>query len=353
MRRTLASLLAAAILISIPPLGDRPAEAAGRRRVLRCNGCWPAAFAFTPNGEHIFYAERLSGEIRKLTLDGRKDRRWGRIPDVADGGEQGVLGLALDPEWDQGPRQQWVYVYYTEQNPHRNRIVRLRRRKGRGVKRDRLVSLAANDFHDGGVLHFGPDGKLYAVTGDAQVPSRAQRTRNPAGKVLRLEQKGGRPGDNPIGGSKAFSYGHRNSFGFAFDPLTGSLWQTENGPECDDEVNLILPGRNYGWGGASVCPDISESGPNPEQPKLKFNPVVALTGAAFCVNCGLGTEVEGDLLVGSYIGGKIRNLTLNPVRDGIADEGNLYDHGSFVLAVEAAPDGRVYFSDRNGIYRLQ
>jgi glucose/arabinose dehydrogenase len=185
------------------------------------------------------------------------------------------------------------------------------------------------------------------------VASRAQEKGNLAGKVLRLEQNGGRPGDNPIGGSKAFSYGHRNSFGFAFDPMTGNLWQTENGPDCDDEVNLILPGHNYGWGGASECPDISESGPNPEQPKLKFNPVVALTGAAFCVNCGLGPEVEGDLLIGSYIGGKIRNLTLNPARDGIAEQGNLYDHGSFVLAVEAAPDGRVFFSDRNGIYRLR
>ncbi len=366
MRRILSLVLAGATLVAVPALDVRPAHAAGRDRVLRCKGpgCTPAAFTFTPDGTTIFYAERLSGEIRRRGLSGGKDRRFAKIPDVSKQGEQGVLGIALDPDWDQGPQQQWVYVYYTEGHPHRNVIVRIRRRGGgsspdlagrrrRGVQRDRLISMRAADYHDGGVLHFGPDEKLYVVTGDTQQAGLAQQKRNPAGKVLRLEQNGKRPSDNPMGRSKAFSYGHRNSFGFAFDPETGNLWQTENGPECDDEVNLVLGGRNYGWGGASGCPDTNDSGPNPQAPETRFNPVPALTGAAFCMACGLAADVEGDLLIGAYNDGRIRNLTLNPARDGVADVQVLYDHPSAVLAVESAPDGAVYFSDFRAIYRLR
>lgn len=343
------------LLVALVPALELPASAAGHARVVRCKGgtCWPAAFTFAPDGGTIFYAERLSGEIRKFTMAGKKDSRWTNIPDVSLRGEQGVLGIALDPDWERGPRQRWVYVYYTEGHPHRNVIVRLRKRGGGGVKRDKLLTIPASDYHDGGVLHFGPDDKLYVVTGDAQQPGLAQQKRNPAGKVLRLEQNGKRPRDNPIPRSRAYSYGHRNSFGFAFDPETGALWQSENGPECDDEVNLILPGRNYGWGGASSCPDTNDSGPSPERPKATFNPVPALTGVAFCRGCGLAPEVEGDLLVGVYNDGKIRNISLNPARDGVASIEVLHDHPNSVLAVEAAPDGRIYFSDQHGIFLLR
>jgi glucose/arabinose dehydrogenase len=345
------ALLLACVVI---PLAEAPGHAVGRGRIVRCQGgtCWPAAFAFTPDGGSIFYAERLTGEIRRFTLGGKRDSRWARIPDVSQRGEQGVLGIAIDPEWDRGPRQQWVYVYYTEGHPHRNVIMRLRKRSGGGVQRDLLMTIPASDYHDGGVLHFGPDGNLYAVTGDSQDPGLAQVKGNPAGKVLRMGQTGKRPSDNPIPRSHAYSYGHRNSFGFAFDPETGRIWQSENGPECDDEVNLILPGRNYGWGGASSCPDINDSGPNPERPKATFNPVPALTGMAFCNGCGIG-EAEGNLLVGAYNDGKIRKLSLNPARDGVGSIQVLYDHPNAVLAVEAAPDGRIYFSDPHGIFLLR
>ncbi|HEV3474534.1 MAG TPA: PQQ-dependent sugar dehydrogenase [Actinomycetota bacterium] len=346
--------IAAVGLTALPPLGDDSASAVGRNRVVRCGQpkqCWITAFAFTPGGNEIFYVERFSGEIRRAAVDGAADRRWAKIGGVATQGEQGVLGIALDPQWDSGPDQQWVYVYYTERRPLRNRIVRLRK-TGKRVVRQRLASIPATTFHDGGVIHFGPDGKLYAVTGDAGQPERAQQPSNLGGKVLRLEENGNRPGDNPIAGSKAFSIGHRNSFGFAFDPQTGSLWQTENGPDCDDEVNLVLPGHNYGWGPASDCPNISESGSDPQQPELTFNPLIAPTGAAFCKGCGLGPGVEGDLVMGSYLPDRIYNLSLNAGRNAIDGQDVLYTNSTLVLAVEAAPDGRVYFSDPRGVYRL-
>lgn len=346
--------MAAALLVSVPPMGGAPAGAVGKQRVVKCKKprrCWITAFAFTPDGDEVFYVERFSGEIRRFSLASRQDSRFAKLKDVAGVGEQGVLGIALDPDWESGADQERVFVYYTERRPQRNRIVRLHRGSG-GLERSVLATIPATTFHDGGALHFGPDGKLYAVTGDAGVPGRAQRVRNLAGKVLRMEEDGSRPSDNPFGNSRAFSIGHRNSFGFAFDPQNGRLWQTENGPTCDDEINLVLPGRNYGWGGGSRCPGTTESGPNPVQPALKFNPLVAPTGAAFCDGCGLGAGVDGDLLVGTYLNRVIYTVDLNAGRDGITGRSILVHHKRAVLAVEAAPDGRVYFSDQRGIYRL-
>lgn len=352
LRCSVALVLVALGALTLPPLGDGPAAAIGRARLVRCKkprSCWITAFAFTPPGDEVFYVERFSGEIRRAVPATGQDTRWARIRDVAGVGEQGVLGIALDPDWASG--QERVFVYYTEQRPERNRIVRLSKESGK-LQRSVLATIPATTFHDGGVLHFGPDGKLYAVTGDAGVPSRSQRVRNLAGKVLRMEEDGSRPPDNPFPNGRAFSIGHRNSFGFAFDPVTGRLWQTENGPECDDEINLVLPGRNYGWGPASHCPDTTESGSNPVEPALRINPLIAPTGAAFCNACGLGADVDGDLLFGTYLSHKVHALDLNADRDGVTAERVILSNPRAVLAVESAPDGAVYFSDLRGIYRL-
>lgn len=350
IRRLLILALAATTVVALQPV--ERASAVGRTRVAKCKkprACWITAFAFTPAGDELFYVERYSGEIRRVVLATRSDTRWTRIRGVAGVGEQGVLGIALDPDWESG--QERVFVSYTQRRPLRNKIVRLSKGGGK-LERKTLVTIAANTFHVAGPIHFGPDGKLYAVTGDAGVPSRSQRVRNPAGKVLRMEEDGSRPSDNPFTNWKAFSIGHRNSFGFAFDPQTGDLWQTENGPTCDDEINHVLPGRNYGWGGASACPRTSESGPNPVQPEVRINPLTAPTGAAFCDSCGLGAAVDGDLLYGTYLTRKIHALDLNAERDGVAGRRVLLSHPRGVLAVEGAPDGGVYFSDLRAIYRL-
>ncbi len=349
-RRALALLLAAASLLALQPV--EPAAAVGRARVVRCKkpaACWITAFAFTPAGDEIFYVERFSGEVRHFVLSSGQDSRWAHIKDVAGVGEQGVLGIAVDPDWESG--QERVFVYYTEQHPQRNRIVRLSRESGK-LQRSVLATIPATTYHDGGVLHFGPDAKLYAVTGDAGVPARSQQARSLAGKVLRMEEDGSRPSDNPFVNGRAFSIGHRNSFGFTFDPMTGRLWQTENGPECDDEINLVLAGKNYGWGPASDCPDTTESGSNPVEPEVRINPLVAPTGAAFCNACGLGTDVDGDLLYGTYLTHQITALDLNADRDGVTGRRVLLSHPRAVLAIEAAPDGTVYFSDLRAIYRL-
>jgi glucose/arabinose dehydrogenase len=348
-RRSLALLTAAAVLVVLPPLGGGGAAAAQKGRVFRCGGCWPAAFDFTPNGKYLFYVERFSGEIHKLNLDRRGNTRWGRVRGVGGSGEEGALGLALDPGWSEGPRQQWIYVYVSGA---RNRIVRLRKGSGGGLRRDTLVEFRSSQYHNGGWIEFGPDNMLYAVTGDTQRPSLAQKKRNTLGKVLRMRQNGKRAPGNPFAG-RAWSYGHRNSYGFGFDPENGRIWQTENGPECDDEINLIREGENYGWGGNSHCPGTSETGPSPVQPKRKYNPVIAPTGLTFCDGCGLGPVSEGDLFHGDFNTGRIHRYDLNAQRNDLHGHAIVLNSGPGILGMRAAPNGRIFFSDSTGIYRLR
>jgi glucose/arabinose dehydrogenase len=357
-RRAAALSTLAALLVTLPPLGQLPAGAAIRRQaVVSCPSgpqeCWPAAFAFTPAGQAIYYVERFSGEIRRFLFDGRRDSRFARIRNVGGSGEQGVLGIALDPRWGRGPRFRWVYIYYTQDSPSVNRIVRLRKRAGGGIRTQLLTRSPANTFHNGGIIHFGPDGNLYAVTGDAGNPGRSQNRRNNAGKVLRMTKTGRRPAGNPFARSLAFSFGHRNSYGFTFDPRTRALWQTENGPECEDEINLVRKGRNYGWGPGSDCPNTSTSGPNPARPKKKFTPPPALTGATFCIGCHLGAAPKGDLLFGSFNDDRIRRAPLRNDRTDLGRVRTLYNHGRGVLSLESHPrTGSIFFSDSRGIYRL-
>jgi glucose/arabinose dehydrogenase len=358
-RRALALAVCAGFLLSLAPLGTRTASAAVRRRVVNsCRSgpqqCWPAGFAFTPRGNAMFYAERFSGEIRRFLFRGRRDTRFARIRNVADSGEQGVLGVEVDPRWHRAARFRWIYVYYTQNSPEVNKIVRLRRRPGGGVRTQLVTKIpAASGYHNGGALDFGPDGMLYAATGEAHNAALAQNRRNKGGKVLRMKPDGSRPRTNPFRRSLAFSFGHRNSFGLTFDPRTRRVWQTENGPECEDEINLVLKGRNYGWGAGSDCPNTSTSGPNPRRPEKKFTPPIAVTGAAFCFRCGLGRGPRGDLVFGSYNDGRIRWAPLTRNRSNLGRVRSLYDQGNGVLSVEARPrTGDIYFSDSRGLYRL-
>ena len=161
------------------------------------------------------------------------------------------------------------------------------------------------------------------------------------------------PSTNPFDGKHTYSFGHRNSFGITHDPQTGRVWQTENGPQCNDEVNRIIRGRNFGWGPSSACPNTNLSGPRPAKPRTLFRRVVAPTGLAFCESCGLGPDNEGNLLMGSWNDGKIRRLVISSTRKGITERRRIYRHPRGILAMEAAPDGTVYYSDMRGIYRLR
>lgn len=351
-RRAIPVLAAAAVFALLPPAPVKGAEGGVvRRLVVACRSsnaqCWPTAFDFAPSGR-IFYVERFSGQIRTYNPKTRRHIVWKQMKNVATSGEQGLLGLAVDPEW---PDERWVYLYYTRKNPHESLVVRIHRRPDGRFITERLTSIRAGSHHNGGSIDFGPGGKLFAVTGDNGIPSLAQdRQRNP-GKVLRMHKDGTVPDDNPFG-NRVWSYGHRNSFGFAFDPATGRLWQTENGPECNDEINRMRKGRNFGWGSRSSCPYTNVTGPRPMKPARFYNPVIAPTGAEFCTRCGLGKATDGALLVGAWNDGTIRRLTLDSRRTRIRSSKPIYDQAAGILAVEAGPSG-IYFSEPSGIYRLE
>lgn len=351
MRRV--TILAVTLLLVLPPMGDGPASAViERRTVVPCRSgnstCWPTAFTFTPTGNRIWYVERFTGQIRIHNPSTGGDSMWKRIGNLSTSGEQGVLGIALDPRW---PDPKWVYVYYTRTGP-RNVIERFRQRNDGSFQTERLLSIPAANIHNGGVIHFGPDRKLYAETGDASNPANAQNTSSRAGKLLRMNADGDPPASNPFG-NLVYSYGHRNSFGFTFDPETDDPWEPENGPECNDEINHIpVKGMNYGWGPSSMCPATNTSGPNPQAPEITFTPTIAPTGAAFCDGCGLGAAREGNLLFGAFNDGLIRMAEINANRNGILAVTTLFSNGDGILAVEAAPNGRIHFSDDQGIYRL-
>jgi glucose/arabinose dehydrogenase len=208
---------------------------------------------------------------------------------------------------------------------------------------------------------FGPDGKLYVVIGDNNYPARAQNLASMAGKMLRLNADGTVPADNPRAGSPIIAYGIRNSFGFTFDPQNGRLWETENGPDCNDEINLMARLRleNFGWGPSATCSsppaaprNTNQNGANPVAPKMYFATPPALTGAAFCNVCGLSSG--GRLFFGEFNTGTIHRATLTSARAGIASQALFYDHPAPVLSVETPLDGGpIYFSTQWNIFRLK
>jgi glucose/arabinose dehydrogenase len=314
----------------------------------------PVGFTFTPSGR-LVYLERHTGWLRFRNLQTRFDHRVHRIVNVNSAGERGALGVALHPGW---PTPPFAYVFVTRNTAAglRNQVLRIKVVKGRGVGVRRLLSVRAGPAsnHNGGRILFGPDNKLYVVIGDNAAPSNAQdRSNNLRGKILRLNPDGSIPADNPRG-SRIWAYGIRNSIGFAFDPRNGRLWEQDNGPGCNDEVNRIVRGGNHGWGPAENCPRTNNSGPAPRiGPKHVFVDTVGLTGLAFCAACGLGPAFDGDLLVGAVNDGRIRRFDLNATRTGF-DAGPLLvlDRPGPVLSLEVGPNRRIYFSDFGAVYRL-
>jgi glucose/arabinose dehydrogenase len=194
----------------------------------------PWAVAFLPDGRAVL-SER-GGRLLVLTPTGIVSEQ--RLVEVQPGGEGGLLGVAVSPDY---PTDRYVYVYYTAATD--NRIARLRLG---GPVQPILTGIPKSSVHNGGRIAFGPDGLLYAGTGDASNGQQAQDRSSLAGKILRLTPDGQPAPGNPFPDSPVYSYGHRNVQGLAWD-AGGQLYATEFGQNRYDELNRIEPGRNYGW----------------------------------------------------------------------------------------------------------
>lgn len=341
-------------LVGLVGASSGPAVAAGVKAVRVAGGLnVPVGFTFLPDGR-LVYLERNTGWLRFRNLQTGNDHRVHRILNVDSDGERGALGVAIHPAW---PQMRFVYVFATRNTPEglRNQVLRIKVQDGRGVGVRRLLSITAGPAsnHNGGRILFGPDRKLYVVVGENAVPANSQDlTSNLHGKILRINPDGSTPEGNAFG--KIWAYGLRNSIGMAFDPMTGRLWETDNGPGCNDELNRIVRGGNFAWGPNESCPNTNNSGPRPRiHPRFTFADTVGITGVAFCDGCRLGPSYRGDLLVGANNDGRIRRFDLNGTRRGL-DAGPLLvlDHPERVLSLEVGPNGRIFFSDFSAIYRL-
>nr|WP_256673169.1 PQQ-dependent sugar dehydrogenase [Nocardia cyriacigeorgica] len=196
----------------------------------------PWGLDFLPDGAALV-SERDTGRILRV-VPGRPAEQVYQVPGVVAGGEGGLLGIAVSPRYTE---DRYVYAYFTAETD--NRIVRFRLGEAPQVVFDGIAK-AGN--HNGGRIAFGPDGMLYVGTGDAGRRAASQDPGSPNGKILRLTPDGTPAPGNPRPGSPVYSLGHRNVQGLAWDS-TGRLFAAEFGQNDVDEINLIEPGRNYGW----------------------------------------------------------------------------------------------------------
>jgi|GEM_PF-549332 len=308
---------------------------------------FPSSFAIAPDGR-VFTTERSQGTVRVLKNWQKEADPWATLS-VAQGGEKGLLGLVLHPGFPQAP---YVYVYYTymDGNSVYNRVSRLREENGKAVEEQVLLNqMPGASYHIGGVLAFGSDGKLYITTGDTTNAPLAQDPSSLAGKVLRLNDDGTVPQDNPIPGSPVYTLGHRNVFGIAFRPASGQPYITENGPNEDDELNRLLPGANYGW---PLHLGIDHA-PGFEDPILAFGPVqIAPTQAVFYTGYQLPGQYRGNLFFGDWNTGSLHRVVLDMAGD-VEEHGVVLSiPGNGIVDVEQGPDGQLYFSTATAIYRV-
>jgi len=205
----------------------------------------PEDLSFLPDGS-ILFSER-PGRLRMINADGLLLKEpLLKIDEVANQGEGGLLGIAIHPDF---ATNWYVYLYYnfTRDDVYMNKVVRYTKTGNRFLdERIILDGIPGSSENNGGKIAFGPDRLLYITTGDASNPALAQDINSLAGKILRLNDDGSIPSQNPFPDSPVFSLGHRNSQGLAWDNK-GRLWETEQGVSGKDEINLIQPGANYGW----------------------------------------------------------------------------------------------------------
>ena len=202
----------------------------------------PWGIAWLPDGQTAIATERDSFKVFRVTLAGVRTQ-VGTVPNsVTTNGEGGLLGVAVDPSWSTNH-----FVYFMHTASEGNRIARMTYNGTTLTAYTSLVTgIKKNRYHNGGRLAFGPDGYLYASTGEAQTPDLAQDKGSLNGKILRMRTDGTPAPGNPFADSLVYSYGHRNPQGLAWDSR-GRLWEAEFGNSQYDELNLIKPGRNYGW----------------------------------------------------------------------------------------------------------
>ena len=331
------------------PPGDVVTAADGTRfavEVVAQNLEIPWAMAFAPDGR-MFVTER-PGRVRVFERGQVLAAPALVLTDVAAVGEGGLLGIAVHPDF---ATNHFVFLAYTARlagGSRETRVVRYRE-VGNTLGEPAVIldRVPAADIHDGARVRFGPDRKLYVTMGDTAAPPTAQDLGTLTGKILRLNDDGSVPGDNPFAGSPIFSYGHRNPQGLDWHPVTGEPWGSEHGQTGNDEINRLQPGRNYGW--PVIEADQTRAGM--ETPILFFSPSIAPSGASFYTGTAI-TGFRGNLFVGALAGQHLLRVRFEPNDPNrvAATERLLAGRFGRIRDVVTGPDGALYLctSNRDG-----
>ena len=295
----------------------------------------PWGLDFLPNGDIVF-TER-PGRIRIIKNGSLTDRPLAEI-NVAKVGEAGLLGIAVDPEFE---NNNFIYAYYTyfdNEGQMLNRISRFTLRNYSATDEiavlDRIPGGRGDQgIHNGGRIKFGPDGKLYITTGDGGVTANAQNLNSLAGKILRINKDGSIPEDNPFPNSPVYSYGHRNPQGLAWYK-SGFLFASEHGPIGNDELNRIEAGKNYTWP-ALQCTDSGDPA------VLCFTDTIAPSGMVF---------VGNDLYLSGLRGTQLRKITFDDLGTKVISQQIFLIGYGRIRDVVLGPDGYLYVltSNRDG-----
>lgn len=303
-----------------PVIGERSELSSG------LEAPWSIAFA----GETPLFSQRDNGMIRERLSDGSL-RDVGHVPGVQHGGEGGLLGIATAPG---DAAASHLYVYST--GGEGNRVQRFELTGdagsyGLGDAETILGGLPSGWSHNGGRLAFGPDGMLYISVGDAGDTGHSQNRDSLAGKILRIAPDGSIPSDNPFEGSAVWSTGHRNVQGMTWDD-EGTMYASEFGQDTWDELNIIEPGKNYGW---PIVEGIAG--------QSDFVDPVQQWAPADASPSGIA-HVRGMLFIANLRGASVRTVDITDLG---ASETLYRDEIGRIRDVVAAPDGSVWFISNN------
>lgn len=334
----------------------------------------PWAVAFLPEGR--FLVTERPGRMRVIEADGKLNAALAGVPEVAAGGQGGLLDLVLDADF---ARNRTLFFCFSEPGPAGNSTALARARLADDRSRlEDLKVIFSQKPKFASSAHFGcrivesqqggkPDGMLFLTLGERFVrKDDAQKLDNHHGKIIRIHKDGRVPADNPFvarAGAlpEIWSYGHRNPQGATLSP-DGILWMHEHGPQGGDEINLPKPGRNYGWpvithgenyGGGKIGDGITAKD-GMEQPLHYWVPSIAPSGMAFLSGDRYGRAWVGNLFVGSLKFGYLDRIELSePFKGTVLREHKLLaDLGERIRDVRQGPDGLLYVLTDNARGRL-
>ncbi len=368
--------------VGVPPLGagpwvfDTAEQHKIRVSVVTTGLSHPWAIAFLPGGDMLI-TER-DGRLRVVRGGVLDPQAVSGLPQVRTDGNGGLMDVALHPQFAEN---RLVYLTYTKAVGSGMGAPALARGRLEGHALADVRDLLVTEAHEGnsglnGRVVFGPDGKVYMSTGGRSqddIENLAQDSMSLRGKILRLNDDGSVPADNPFVGHagyrpEIYTLGHRNTLGLIVHPETGMLWQHENGPLGGDEINIILPGRDYGWpllsfGRDYSGPRISEHPTREgiESPLVVWLPSIAVAGMAVYTGDQFPAW-RGNVFVGAMREGRIpgtghlQRIVFNERTEELRRESLLRELRQRIREVREGPDGFLYLltdEDEGALLRIE